>query len=134
MKYGNVPVNANGESYRSKLERDRHNELLLLQKARDVRNLRREVTYRLEVNNHLICRYIADFVYEERNGNGWRDIVEDTKGAATMTPVFNIKKKLMLACHGIDIRITVSAGGGSTKEYKRKIQSRPLPKGRKVRQ
>jgi hypothetical protein len=134
LKYQNIPNNANGQSYRSLLERDRHNELLFLEKAKQVRNVRREVPYRLEVNGHLICKYVADFVYEEKNGGGWQDIVEDTKGAATMTPVFNLKKKLMLACHGIDIRITVSAGGGATKEYKKKIQSRPWPKGRKVGQ
>jgi hypothetical protein len=32
------------------------------------------------------------------------DIVEDSKGVRT--PVYKLKKKLMLACHGIEIRET----------------------------
>ena len=44
------------------------------------------------------CKYIADFVYIE---NG-KQIVEDTKGVKT--PLYVVKRKLMLWVHGIKIR------------------------------
>ena len=44
------------------------------------------------------CRYIADFVYVDSEGN---TIVEDTKGYRT--PEYIIKRKLMLWVHGIRI-------------------------------
>jgi hypothetical protein len=44
------------------------------------------------------CKYIADFVYRDRDGNR---VVEDCKGFRT--PVYKLKKKLMLHVHGIRI-------------------------------
>jgi hypothetical protein len=117
MKYGNKSKNVDGVSFQSTGEADRWSELLLLEKAKKIRNLQRQVRYRLVVNGELICVYVADFVYDE----GARTIVEDFKSIATMTPTFNIKKKLMKACLGIDIRIMMKGG-----EYKRKISSRRL--------
>ena len=46
------------------------------------------------------CRYVADFVYVDV-GTG-QTIVEDTKGVRTKEYI--IKRKLMLAVHGIRIR------------------------------
>ena len=73
-----------------------------------IRNLRRQVSYRLVVNGYSICRYVADFVYEERRGEGklvkWTDVVEDAKGYATRE--YQIKKRLMQAVLGITIRET----------------------------
>lgn len=119
MKYGNVSKNVDGISFQSTGEANRWCELLLLQKAKKIRGLRRQVRYRIEVNGDHICDYIADFVYEE----GARTIVEDFKSVATMTPVFQIKKKLMKACLGIEIRLWTKHG-----EYKRKIAPRKFPK------
>ena len=45
------------------------------------------------------CAYIADFVYKDAEG---RLVVEDTKGVRT--PDYIIKRKLMLAVHGIQIQ------------------------------
>lgn len=44
------------------------------------------------------CKYIADFVYTDANGN---KVVEDTKGYRTKEYI--IKRKLMLYVHGIVI-------------------------------
>ena len=101
MKYGNIPTNVGGKSFRSKLEAGRWSELLLLEKAGEIRDLQNEVPFRLDVNGKHICKYIADFVYTDARGN---IIVEDTKSTATKTPVYNLKKKLMLALHGIEIQ------------------------------
>ena len=42
--------------------------------------------------------YVADFVYKDRDG---RQVVEDAKGVHT--PVYRLKKRWMLAEHGIEI-------------------------------
>jgi hypothetical protein len=54
----------------------------------------------LAVNGIAICRYRADFVYVESG----KRIVEDTKGMRT--DVYKLKKKMMLAILGIDIKET----------------------------
>lgn len=49
------------------------------------------------------CSYYADFVYTISETG--ENIVEDTKSKITQTKDFVIKRKLMLAVHGIKIRI-----------------------------
>jgi hypothetical protein len=70
----------------------------------ELRDIRLQVSYRLEFNGVLICRYHADFVYEERTKGAWAEVVEDVKGFKT--PAYKLKKKLMRACHNIEIRET----------------------------
>lgn len=45
-----------------------------------------------------IAKYVADFVYADKNGN---EVVEDVKGRPTA--VYRMKKRLMVACHNIEI-------------------------------
>lgn len=86
----------------------------LCQEQRDgkIRNLEREKTYRLEVNGKLVCKYIADHVYERLtdsdfcgvNVDLWETIVEDVKSPITRKKRdYRIKFKLMQAIHGITI-------------------------------
>ena len=105
MKYGNVRVEIDGEKFDSKKEAARWQELILLERAHVITNLRRQVKYELIPSQYdgrkLLergCSYIADFVYEE---NG-QVIAEDTKGFKTRDYI--IKRKLMLYQHGIQIR------------------------------
>jgi hypothetical protein len=58
------------------------------------------VRYPLEVNGVPVATYVADFVYSEAG----REVVEDAKGV--LLDVYKIKRKLMLALHGIEIRET----------------------------
>ncbi|MFR5079104.1 MAG: DUF1064 domain-containing protein [[Clostridium] innocuum] len=46
-------------------------------------------------------RYIADFTYNDRNG---QLIVEDAKGVKT--PVYRLKRRLMAELKGIEIKET----------------------------
>lgn len=102
-KHGNVRVEVDGIKFASKREAKRYQALKLLERGGRVRNLRLQVTYRLEVNGVLICRYRADFVYEELvEGGRWAEVVDDSKGYPN--EVYPLKKKLMLACYGIAIR------------------------------
>lgn len=120
-KYGNRKVTVNGRVFDSKKEANRYQELLLLEKAGAIRNLRMQVKYILippqrETNGvykagknkgqpkpgkvlERECAYIADFVYYDSTGNV---IVEDTKGFRTAE--YKIKRKLMLYIHGIQIK------------------------------
>lgn len=104
-KYGNRKVIRDGITFDSTKEARRWSELLLLERAGAIQNLRRQVKYELIPSQRIAgkvveraCTYIADFVYSE---NGV-EVVEDTKGFKT--PEYVIKRKLMLWRHGIRIR------------------------------
>jgi hypothetical protein len=56
--------------------------------------------YRLEVNGELICTYVGDFRYVDLGR--LEIVVDDCKGFKT--PAYKLKKKLMKAIHGIEIR------------------------------
>lgn len=103
-KFGNSRTIRNGCTYHSKREADRHDQLRLLERANRIRNLRRQVKYRLEVNGVLIATYTADYVYEELAKDEWIPVVEDVKGYPNDR--WPMKKKLMKAIHNIDIRET----------------------------
>ena len=105
-KYNNTKVRIGGEVYDSKREYKRWCELKLLERAGIIRNLQRQVKYRLIDGKKTAdrmerpCDYIADFVYYE---NG-KLVVEDCKGMRT--DVYKIKRKLMLEKYNISIRET----------------------------
>lgn len=105
-KYKNIPITIDGIRFDSKKEGIRYYELRMLEKAGKIANLEMQVPFELipAQKNTLgktvrPLKYIADFVYIE---NG-KKIVEDVKGVKTRE--FEIKRKLMLHIHGIDIRI-----------------------------
>ena len=83
----------------SKAEYSRWLELVAMERAGMIADLRRQVRYEVIPANdkNRKTEYIADAVYTE---NG-RVIVEDTKGFET--PEYIIKKKLMYHVHGIEI-------------------------------
>lgn len=102
-KYRNQPISIDGMRFDSKKEANRWAQLHLMERAGHIQNLERQKPYHLTVNGQLICKYLADFVY---TANG-ESITEDCKSTITkMHPVYRLKKKLMLAIHGIDIRET----------------------------
>ena len=116
MKYKNIKVNG----FASKKEAGRYPELLLLQKAGKIHDLRCQVRFevvpaqyeyyerygkkgqRLKDGKRCVERavdYVADFDYYTEDGTY---VVEDTKGFKTKDYI--IKRKLMLWVHGIRIR------------------------------
>lgn len=115
-KYHNHKVRRDGLTFDSKKEHKRYNELLLLEQAGEITNLRRQVKFLLiptqrepkiigprggVKNGKLLereCSYIADFVY----GANGKMVVEDAKGLRTKDYI--IKRKLMLRVYGIRIR------------------------------
>ena len=100
-KYNNEKTFVGAKKFDSKKEAARYQELLLLQKAKKISSLRTQVRYKFEKGGVLICAYVADFVYLEKGV----EVVEDVKSAFTRkNPVYRIKKKMMLAFFGIDVR------------------------------
>ena len=100
-KYNVAPVSERtwkGKVYDSKGEMNRAKELNAYQSVGEIFNLQEQVVYKLEVNGILICKYIADFVYLNRKGE---TVTEDYKGK--ILAVYLLKKKLMMAIHGITI-------------------------------
>jgi hypothetical protein len=90
-----------GEYWHSKKEYSRYQELLLLQKAGEIRELKRQVRFTFTVNNVKICTYVSDFTYIENS----KYIVEDVKSSITRKlPTYRIKKKLLLALNKINIK------------------------------
>lgn len=122
-KLGNQKCSYNGRTFDSKKERDRYCELLLLQRAGEISDLRCQVTYTLIPEQRLpdtlgprggrkrgkvqekACCYVADFVYLDKAG---KTVVEDVKGyrdpSSAAYAKFVIKRKLMLWLHGVKIR------------------------------
>lgn len=98
-KYNAQPTMANGIRFASRREFERWTRLVLADRSGEISNLRLQVAYPLVVNGQKIGSYVADFVYV-RDG---REVVEDVKSEPTKTAVYRLKKRLMRACHGIEI-------------------------------
>lgn len=116
-KYNNRKINIGDEVYDSRKEAHRHFELKILEKAGEIKDLKRQVKFELVptirqpdsigkrggihkgkvIENGV--NYIADFVYTDCSSG--EKVVEDTKGFKTKDYI--IKRKLMLWIHGIRI-------------------------------
>ena len=91
-KYRNIKVKVNGIEFDSRLEANRYCQLKILERAKEIKDLRRQVEFVLQPsyrkNNKTIraIKYVADFVYYDlREG---KTIIEDTKG------YYKLKKKM----------------------------------------
>ena len=107
-KFGARKISLGGMTFDSEKEFGRWGELSLLQRGKEITDLKRQVKFELiptQRNEYgqvieKAVHYIADFVYiDKRTGE---KIVEDAKGAKTKDYI--IKRKLMLHVHGIRIR------------------------------
>lgn len=121
-KYYNVKTKtSDGTVFDSRKEARRYDQLLLLQRAGEISDLKRQVPYELVPNQYITyerysktgkrlkdgkklierkVEYVADFVYTETKSG--EVVVEDTKGIRTKDYV--LKRKLMRYVHGIKIR------------------------------
>lgn len=106
-KYNSKKTVVDGQTFDSRKEANRYQELLLLERVGAIKNLSRQVKFVLipsqrdEATGKVVereCSYKADFVYEEDG----KTIVEDVKGFRTKEYV--IKRKLLLWRYGLKIR------------------------------
>lgn len=95
-KYRNIKVKVNGIEFDSRLEANRYCQLKILERAKEIKDLRRQVEFVLQPsyrkNNKTIraIKYVADFVYYDRRK--MKTIIEDTKGYRN--EVYKLKKKM----------------------------------------
>lgn len=104
QKYRAKPTEVDGIRFASKKEAARWKELLVLQASGVVKDIQRQVEYRLEFAGQLLCKYRADFVYDEMRKGLWHSVTEDVKGYKT--PMYALKRKMMKVMLGIEIRET----------------------------
>ena len=106
-KYHSRKVIVDGEKYDSKKEFNRFCQLLLLERAGEIQNLKRQVRFELipsqkdPETGKVIERpvtYLADFVYDQDG----QTIVEDVKGFKTTDYI--LKRKMCLFLLGIRIK------------------------------
>ena len=101
-KYGNHTLSTPDGKFDSKLEYCRWCELVILEKAKKIKDLKRQVKFVL-IDKSRFGReigYIADFTYIQ----GDKLIIEDTKSTATKTPLYRLKKRLVAERYGIEIK------------------------------
>jgi hypothetical protein len=88
--------------FSSQKELHRYRELQLLEKAGVIKDLKRQVTYKLVVNDVLISKYICDAQYTDCITG--KLVVEDTKSPITKKLAsYRMKRALMLGLFGIRI-------------------------------
>lgn len=100
-KYRAIPTEVDGICFASRKEARVYRELLLRQRAGEVQLLELQPSFDIVVNGIKVCRYVADFRIREKVGKEWVERIVDAKGF--QTPIYRLKKKLMLACHGLEI-------------------------------
>lgn len=88
-KYGAKPETIDGHRFPSKKEANRYRELMLMQRAGEIRNLELQVPIMLQGQLAPIktktgrpMRLTVDFSYEDKR-LGWATVYEDSKGMAT---------------------------------------------------
>jgi len=108
-KYRNQPTEVDGIRFPSKAEASRYQELKLLERAGEIKDLELQPKFTFWINGKFLTydtghkiTYTADFRYKE--GEYWEEIVEDKKGF--MTQPTRIRLALMKAVNGIEVRIT----------------------------
>lgn len=93
-KFGAKKTEVDGVVFDSKAEARCWYELKVRERAGEISDLKRQVTYKLEVNGHLVCKIVPDFEWQE---NG-RTVTADCKGM--ILPEFKLKAKLFKAIYG----------------------------------
>ncbi len=98
-KYRAVKTEVDGITFDSKREAAHYGLLKQRLLAGQIAQLRCQPSFDLIVNGMKIATYRADFAYLEVATG--RRVVVDVKGVKT--PVYKLKKKLVLALHGVEI-------------------------------
>lgn len=120
-KYNNVKTTrmmpgGGAHTFDSKKEAERFDQLMLMQRAGEIRGLRLQAQFTLqesyitpEGERVQAIRYVADFAYERKTKEDaygavyWVPVVEDVKSRATKTQAYEIKKRLLRERTGIRI-------------------------------
>lgn len=109
-KYRNHKVTVDGEKFDSMKEYRRYEELKLMQKAKLISGLKRQVAFilipavTLHGRKKPAIKYIADYAYFIDRPESLTMVVEDVKSEITkVDPVFRLKLHLMKHIHNIEV-------------------------------
>ena len=107
-KFKAVKTEVDGVIFDSKAEARRYGQLIMLERAGQIRHLERQVVFVLApaviLNGRRkpALRYVADFKYYDFKKLNF--VIEDVKGV--ITPLFRVKQHLMKHLMGIDVLVT----------------------------
>ena len=109
-KFKAMKVELDGMTFDSKKEHRRYIELKAMQQRSEIRDLKHHTKFELAPKTKIegekrakpALRYFADFTYYRSTGEF---VVEDVKSVATKeSTVYKMKRHMMLAIHGIEVR------------------------------
>jgi hypothetical protein len=100
-KYGAVKTEIDGYKFDSKREGERYRELVLMIAAGEISGLIVHPVWPIRHKDVDICFVILDFSYWDKRAN--TIVHEDVKGFDTA--VSRLKRKLLLAFYGINVRV-----------------------------
>lgn len=102
-KYGAIKTEVDGVTFDSKKEARRYTELKAFEAAGAISDLVLQPRFLFEHNGVRISSYKPDFQYVDTDTG--ETIIEDVKGGkATRTQAYVMRRKMMKAFHGIDVR------------------------------
>ena len=99
-KYRAERTTIDGITFASRREARRYQWLKIAERCGAISDLVLQPSFRIEIAAVLVCRVVADFGYT-MDGQA---VIEDCKGVRT--PIYRLKKKLLRATHGIEIKET----------------------------
>ncbi len=99
-KYGNKREKIDGYTFDSLLEARRYQELKLMEKAGEIRDLTVHPPFSIQVNGIHCGKTEMDFLYFTKEG---KRVVEDTKGVST--PLSKLQHKLLFALYSIQVKV-----------------------------
>lgn len=100
-KYNAIKTIIGDITFDSKREAERYLELQAMEWSGQIYNLERQPVYELIVNGVKVGEYHGDFKYVDSEGN---TVTEDVKSKVTKTATYRLKKKLVKAIYGVEIK------------------------------
>lgn len=106
-KFNNKPQVQGDKRFASKLEQRKYNDLLLRERAGEVRKVEHQPKFTLKVNGRKVCRFTPDFSFWELIDDKWIWCIADAKGAITKKrdDAFKVRAKLFTAIYGPEVQI-----------------------------
>lgn len=102
-KYNAKGEHIDGHWFASQSEAVRYRQLRDMAANGYIEDLELQPSFRVSINNQLICTYRADFGYRvvDTQGETIASYIEDVKGM--ITPVYTMKRKMVVAQYNIEI-------------------------------
>lgn len=112
-----------GNWHRSRGEADWYSRLILRERAGEIRHLKREPSWKVDLGNGKMRRVEADAQFFDVKLN--RERIVDFKGGEGETAISRFKREMVLAQHGVTIEIE----GPYLKEKARRARKAKAAKG-----